>query len=52
MIYLVVQIDNFYLMKKTELTEALERIEKEKEDPDFYLTYTDDKIEMIQQAIE
>lgn len=39
-------------MKKTELTEALERIEKEKEDPDFYLTYTDDKIELIKQAIE
>ena len=52
MIYLVVQIDNFYLMKKTELTEALERIENEKEDPDFYLTYTDYKIEMMQQAIE
>jgi len=35
-----------------ELEEALERIENEKEDPNFYLTYMDDKIEMIKQAIE
>jgi len=39
-------------MKNKELTEALERIEKEKEDPDFYLKYTDIKIDLMSKAIE
>jgi len=35
-----------------ELAEALERIEREKDDPGFYLHYTDVKIDLMSKAIE
>ena len=35
-----------------ELREALERLQKEKENPDFYTFYTDEKIGSISNSIE
>lgn len=37
---------------KQELKEAIERIEKEKENPNFYNEYTDDRIKELENAIE
>lgn len=35
-----------------ELREALERLKKEKENPDYYTFYTDEKIKSISESIE
>ena len=42
-IYGIMIVENMNLNQEQELKEAQERIEKEKQDPDFYSHYTDDK---------
>lgn len=40
------------LEQEKELGEALKRIDNEKQDPNFYNHYTDDRIKQLENAIE
>lgn len=51
-IYGIMIVENMNLNQEQELKEAQERIEKEKQDPDFYSHYTDDRIKELDNAIE